>query len=407
MASTIGSYMTRFALTIWLWNLTGEATPIALLAVFTELPALVISPLAGAIADRFSRKTLMLVGDTVAGLSTIIILLLYLTGNLALWHLYATGALNGAFSRLQKLAYTASITMLVPQEGYTRASGMGSVLHYGSVIIAPAVAGALYPIVDLLGILCVDLITFAIALTMVLFVAIPNPSTIVKAKKHKSRPSLWQEIKFAFDYLLTRPSLLTLVLIATLFQFSHDIGKALYSPMILARTGNDAQVLGIISAAAGIGGILGSIMVSVWRMKGRKINWFLGGMMGAGVAKTLFGIGQSVFIWFPSQFLSSINFPIMGSAKQGIILTKVEADLQGRVIAMSSTFVGVASPLAKLMAGPLADQVFTPAMAEGGLLTGVFGRLFGVGEGSGIALLYTLSSIGLIAVGVLGYRLSH
>ena len=402
MASTVGSYMTRFALTIWLWNLTGEATPIALLAVFTEVPALVISPLVGAIADRFSRKKLMLLGDTVAGLSTLIILLLYLSGNLALWHLYATVALNGAFSRLQKLAYTASITMLVPQDGYTRASGMGSVLHYGSVIIAPAFAGALYPIVDLLGILWVDLITFAIALTTVLFVTIPNPATSVKAKKDKPRPSLWQDIKFSVDYIFTRPSLLTLVFIATLFQFSHDIGKALYSPMILARSGNDAQVLGMVSAAAGIGGILGSIMVSVWRMKGRKINWFLGGIIGAGIAKTVFGVGQSVFIWLPSQFLSSINFPIMGSAKQGIILTTVEADLQGRVIAMSSTFVGVASPLAKLIAGPLADYIFTPAMVEGGWLTGIFGGLFGVGEGSGIALLYTLSSIGLIAVGLAG-----
>jgi MFS family permease len=407
MASTIGSYMTRFALTIWLWDLTGEATPIALLAVFTEVPALVISPLVGAIADRFSRKKLMLLGDTIAGVSTVIILLLYLTGHLALWHLYATGALNGAFSRLQKLAYTASITMLVPQESYTRASGMGSVLHYGSVIIAPAVAGALYPIVDLLGILSIDLITFAIAVTTVLFVTIPNPTPTEKPKKDKPRPSLGQDIKFSFDYILTRPSLLTLVLIATLFQFSHDIGKALYSPMILARTGNDTQVLGMVSAAAGIGGILGSIMVSVWRMKGRKINWFLWSMMGAGMAKTLFGIGQSGLIWFPSQFLSSINFPIMGSAKQGLILTKVEADLQGRVIAMSSAWVGVASPLAKLIAGPLADQIFTPAMSEGGLLTGVLGGVFGIGKGSGIAFLYTLSSIGLIAVGVIGYSLSY
>ncbi len=407
MASTIGSYMTRFALTIWLWDLTGEATPIALLAGFTEIPALLISPLVGAIADRFPRKKLMLLGDSVAGLSTIIILLLYLTGNLALWHLYATGALNGAFSRLQKLAYTASITMLVPQEGYTRASGMGSVLHYGSVIIAPAVAGALYPIIDLLGILCVDLITFAIAVTTVFFVTIPNPTTTDKAKSNKPRPSLWQDIKFGFDYILTRPSLLTLVLIAAIFQFAHDIGKALYSPMILARSGNDTQVLGIVSAAAGIGGILGSVMVSVWRMKGQKINWFLCGMIGAGVSKTLFGIGQNLLIWFPSQFLSSINFPIMGSAKQGLILSKVEADRQGRVIAISSALVGVASPLAKFLAGPLADQVFIPVMTKGGLLTGVFGGLFGVGKGSGIALLYTLSSVGLVSVGIWGYSFSH
>jgi hypothetical protein len=97
----------------------------------------------------------------------------------------------------------------------------------------------------------------------------------------------------------------------------------------------------------------------------------------------------------------------MGSAKQGLILSKVEADRQGRVIAISSALVGVASPLAKFLAGPLADQVFIPAMTKGGLLTGVFGGLFGVGKGSGIALLYTLSSVGLVSVGIWGYSFSH
>jgi MFS family permease len=407
MASTIGSYMTRFALTIWLWDLTEQATPIALLAFFTEIPALVISPLAGAIADRFSRKRLMILGDTVAGLSTVVILWLYVSENLELWHLYITGGLNGAFARLQKLAYTASITMLIPQEGYTRASGMGSVLHYGSVIIAPAVAGVLYPIVDLLGILLVDLITFIIAVATVLWVTIPNPSAASPSTKEDTpRSSIGKEIKFGFNYLWTRPSLFSLVFIATIFQFSHDIGKALYSPMILARSGNDAQVLGIVSAAAGMGGIFGAIIVSIWRMRGRKIHWFLWSMMGAGLSKILFGIGQNLLIWFPTQFLSSINFPIMGSVRQAIVLTKVQADVQGRVIAISSALVGVASPLAKLIAGPLADQVFTPAMQEGGILTGVFGRIFGAGGGSGIALLYTLSSLGLVCTGILGYSIS-
>lgn len=401
MASMVGSYMTRFALTIWLWNLTEQATPIALLAFFTEMPGIVASPLAGAIADRFSRKKLMLLGDTVAGLSTVIILLLYLGGNLELWHLYLTGGLNGAFSRLQKLAYTASITMLIPQQDYTRASGMSSVLHYGSVIIAPAIAGALYPIVGLFGILWIDLTTFIIAVATVLFVTIPNPAS-TRAKPDTPGSSIQKDIQVGFNYLLTRPSLLALILIATLFQFSHDIGKALYSPMILARSENNPQVLGIVSAAAGIGGILGSIIVSVWRIPGRKIDLFLLSMIGAGLSKLGFGMGQTLLIWFPAQFLSSIHFPIMGSARQAIVLTKVQADIQGRVIAISSALVGIASPLAKLIAGPLADDVFVPAMQEAGMLTGIFGT----GNGSGIAVLYTLSSLGLVCVGIAGYSIS-
>jgi len=408
MASTVGSYMTRFALTIWLWNLSEQATPIALLAFFTEIPGILASLLAGAIADRFPRKTLMILGDSVAGLSTVIILWLYLGGSLEIWHLYLIGVFNGAFTRLQKLAYTASITMLIPQQDYTRASGMGSVLHYGSVVIAPAVAGALYPIVDLLGILVIDLATFTIAIATVLLVTIPNPASASPvAKQDTPGSSLGKDIKFGFKYLLNRPGLFTLILIATVFQFSHDIGKALYSPMILARSGNDTQILGMVSAAAGIGGILGSIVVSVWRIPGRKIDLVLFTMMGAGLSKILFGLGQTLLIWFPAQFLSSTHFPIMASARQAIVLTQVQADVQGRVIAISSAFVGVASPLAKLVAGPLADRIFTPAMQEGGRLTEIFGGVFGTGEGSGLALLYTLSSLGLLCVGIAGYSFSN
>ncbi len=128
---------------------------------------------------------------------------------------------------------------------------------------------------------------------------------------------------------------------------------------------------------------------------------------GSRLSKTVFGMGQNLLIWFPTQFLSSISFPIMGSAKQAIIITKVEANIQGRIIATSSALIGVASPLAKLIAGFLTDQLFTPAMEPGGFLTRIFGGIFGVGNGSGIALLYTLSSVGLIIVGISAYSLPN
>ena len=160
LVSTFGSRMTSFATTIWAWEITGQATALALVNFFTLLPSIFITLFAGAIVDRWNRKLLMIVGDTVAVFSTIAILALYLTNSLQIWHLYALGAFNGAFGEIQELAYTASLSQLVPPQQYTRASSMNSTLHYGSIIIAPALAGTLYYIVGLAGIGLIDIVTF-------------------------------------------------------------------------------------------------------------------------------------------------------------------------------------------------------------------------------------------------------
>ncbi|MBE9193728.1 MFS transporter [Gloeocapsopsis crepidinum LEGE 06123] len=107
-ASLIGSEITRFALIIWIWQLTTEATPISLLAFFTEVPILVVSIFAGILVDRCNRKWLMILGDAIAGCSSIAIFILLLSNNLAIWHLYLITAVAGLFGYIQGLAFSAS-----------------------------------------------------------------------------------------------------------------------------------------------------------------------------------------------------------------------------------------------------------------------------------------------------------
>jgi len=399
LVSTIGSYMTAFALTLWAWELTEQATTLALVGFFTQIPRVLISPLAGVIVDRWNRKFLIVAGDAIAGLSSLTLLWLYLTGHLQIWHLYATGAVNGAFGQMQELAYSASITLMVPKQQYARASGMISVLHYGSAIVAPALAGVLFYVIGLAGILTIDLLTFGVAIATVLFVVIPQPT----AKPDRHTSNFWQELIFGCRYVFTKSSLLALLVAAALFQFAHDLGAALYSPMILARSGNDAHVLGSVAAAAGVGGVIGAVLVSAWGGTQRRIHGFLLSMVGAGLSKTIFGLGQIPLIWVPAQFCSSLNFPWMSSSSDAIWLSKVKPDVQGRVFATRSVVVLATSAIATLSAGPLADRVFEPAMMSGGWMTNLLGGIFGTGAGAGMAVLYVMSSICLVVVGLVGY----
>ena len=399
--SLIGSSMTAFAISIWVWKLTGQATALALFGFFMQVPQLLIAPFAGVIVDRCNRKLLMTIGDMVSGLLTVTILFLYLTKNLQIWHLYLAVGIKGIFEQFQELAFSASISMMVPKQQYSRASSIGFLASYGSTIIAPALAGALYAIVGLAGILTIDIVSFVFAVTTVLLVTIPQPA--IAQTEPLSRSFIHQQVIFGFRYILARPSLLALLVSTSLFWFANEIANSLYSPLILARSNGNARLLGTIASAAGIGGVVGALLVSAWGGPKRRIHGFLLGMVGIGLCKTVFGVSRIPWVWAIAQFGSSLNFPLMGSSSDAIWLDKVKTDVQGRVFAAQRMCILAASTIGYAIAGPLADYIFEPGMKRGGDLAAVFGGIFGTGKGAGIALLYVISSLGLLLVGLSSY----
>ncbi len=401
MVSTIGSRMSIFAITIWAWELTGKATALALVGFFFFVPSILSALLAGVIVDRVNRKFLMVLSDTGTALSTSVLLLLELTSNLQIWHIYAIAAVIGFFSQIQMLAYQVSMTLIVPQQHYTRASSMGSVVDYGAEIIAPALAGSLYPFIGLAGIFLIDLASFTVAIATVICVHIPQPTHT--GAFNQNRGKLWQEIAFGFSYIFTRSSLLALLVATSLFWFAHDLGESIYNPMILARTGGNAGVLGSVTSAAGFGGVTGAVIVSIWGGPKRRISGLFLGMMGAGVSKTIFGLGWMPSIWIPAQFCSSLNFPLLSSSNTAIWLAKIDPNMQGRVFAAISLIKQVVAAISTLIAGPLADRVFEPAMMPQGILAPRLGFIFGSEPGAGMALLYVITSVCLLLVGIGGY----
>jgi len=393
--------MTEFALTLWAWEATGSATALALVGFFSQIPRIPITLVAGLIVDRFNRKRLMILGDTVAVLSTVGIGLLHLTHSLQIWHLYGAAMLNGGFGQIQSLAYQTSISSLVPPLQLTRANSMGSVVHYGANIFGPALAGVLYPLIGLLGIVGIDLLTFGAAIATLVVVQIPQPTSHL----HAELETLFAKLTFGFREVWRQSSLRSLLLISTLFWFFHDLGGAIYDPMILSRTDGSAQVLAGTAAAAGIGGITGAILLSLWGGPKRRVTGMLAGFIGAGVSKTVFGLGRSPLIWLPAQFCSSLNFPLLGSSETAIWMTQISPNLQGRVFAANSLVLQVVSAIATLIAGPLADRVFEPLLQSDHPLTTLLTPITGTPPGAGIAALYVMSSIGLISVGLSGFLL--
>src|SRR5689334_11374706 len=143
MLSQFGTATTRFSLMIWAYQQTGKATPLALLGFSSYILFILISPVAGVLVDRFDRRLVMIIGDLGAALMTTLLLILFTSGQLQIWHLYIAEALTGAFEAFQMPAYSAAISVLVPKEQYARVSGMRSFSDAAAQVIAPALAAQL------------------------------------------------------------------------------------------------------------------------------------------------------------------------------------------------------------------------------------------------------------------------
>jgi len=405
-ASLLGSEMTNFAITIWAWEVTGQATSLSFILVATQIPRLLISPFAGILVDRFNRKYLMLLGDSVAGITSIVILALFLSDHLEIWHLYISGAINGLFGYLQGLAHSASMSLIVAKKHYARASAFESLQLSGSYVFAPAIGGAIYGITGLGGILTIDLVTFMVAILTLSVVSIPQPPSTQKLTTPvASLQGIRQQFTFGIRYLWNRPSLMVLLSFFLISNFIDSVSFSILPAMVLARLSNNSTILGTIFSFFGIGGLLGGVTLSIWGGPKRRIHGVLiaGALLNVGLI--VLALAQRTSIKIGTALMSGFCSPFSSSCSQAIWRAKVEPEVQGRVFATRFLLAQLATPLGAAIAGPLADYVFEPAMQPGGSLAQVFGGVFGVGLGAGMALQMALfSSFGLL-ITLSGYRI--
>ncbi|HET6824055.1 MAG TPA: MFS transporter, partial [Anaerolineales bacterium] len=302
--SVLATNMTAFAFTIWVFEETGSATALGLMQVFFITPLLIVTPLAGVLVDRHNRKLMMMVSDLTAGVATISILTLQAFGVLEVWHLYAAAILQGLGNAFQWPAYSATISTMIPKEKLGRANGMMSLIDMGPGILAPMLAGALLPAIGLTGILSLDVITFVLAVVVLLFVHIPQPVRTVEGAQ--AQGNILKEAAFGFRYIFARPSLLGLQLVFFFGNLCLGIAFTILAPMILLRTGNDAVSLGLVQSAGAIGGVLGGVLMSGWGGFKRRVHGVLAGWIVSSFFFSLAGLGTSLPLWVITMALSSL-----------------------------------------------------------------------------------------------------
>jgi MFS family permease len=403
VVSLVGTAMSGFALTLWAYRTTGLATALSMVAFFNFAPMILMSPIAGVLVDRWNRKWTMALSDLASAVMTLVVLVLFLTGHLQLWHLYVTGALSAAFGTFQWPAYSAAISMMVPKTHYQRASGMISMAESGSGIAAPILAGVLVGILGfqrLWVIFAIDLVTFLVALGALVIVTIPNPPRI----EPEHPESLFRQSMFGFRYIWEHRPLFDLQMVFFASNLVANLCVTILPALILARTSNNATALGSAQSAAAVGGVVGGVLLTAWGGPKRKVNGVLLGMILTSLFGTLvIGFGRSLPVWMVGSFMMMVFVTILNGSNQAIWQSKVPPALQGRVFSVRRLIAQVTVPVAMLASGPLADKVFGPAMLPAGSLAPLFGWLSGTGPGAGISLMFVWAGLAGACVGLVGY----
>ena len=401
IVSVLATNMSAFALTIWVFQKTGSATALGLVQVFFITPLLIITPFAGVLVDRHNRKLMMMVSDSVAGMATIAILLLQAFGVLQVWHLYVAAIFQGLGNAFQWPAYSAAISTMIPKEQLGRANGMMSLIDMGPGILAPMLAGALLPIIGLTGILSIDVVTFVLAILVLLMVHIPQPRRTEEGAQ--AQGNILKEAAFGFRYIFARPSLLGLQLVFFFGNLCAGVAFTVLAPMILLRTGNDSASLGLVQSAGAIGGVVGGIAMSAWGGFKRRVHGVLAGWMVSSIFFALMGLTKWIPLWIALNALSSVVIPLINGSNQAIWQSKVAPDVQGRVFSARTLIAWMTNPISPLIGGTLADFVLEPAMRAPSGLSSLFGWLVPPGPGAGMGLLIFFSCLGGILAGLIGY----
>ena len=397
--SQLGSAMTAFALTLWLYQKTGSALQTALLAICSYAPYVALSIFAGALSDRWDKKKTMLCCDTFAACCTLGILVLLKTDLLMPWHLYILNALTGLMNTVQQPASEVAMTLITPKQYYQKTSGLTSFSNSLVTILNPILATAVFAFGGMDGVILCDLLTFLLAfVVLALFIRIPEQP------KGGVRSNVLRESREGLSYLKENGMILNLIFFLAGVNLVASAFDAVLPALILPRKTGGETVLGMVTSCAGIATLIGSVIVTLLPAPKNRIRViYLTMLFSLSTENFVIAFTESPVLWCAAQLLGWTVVPIMGASLNVVLRSTIPVQMQGRVYACRNTLQFFTIPIGFFLGGALVDEVCEPVMAKNiPWLT----SLFGSGKGSGAAMMmFLLGIVGTVICLYFGKRL--
>ncbi|MDW2798009.1 MFS transporter [Clostridium boliviensis] len=397
LISAIGGGLTSFGLGVYVYQQSGMASQVSFVLLLAFLPSLLLSAPAGVLADRYDRRILMILGDSLSAIGPLFILFALWDGEAAFWQICIGVTISSVFFSLLEPAYRATVTDLLTEEQYTKASGFVQMAGSAKYLISPAIAGLLLKVSDIRLLLILDICTFFV--TVMATMAVRKG---LEAKPQTKNPSFAASFKDGWKAIAQNKGVLTLVLVGSVITLCLGFIQTLAAPMILSFS--DSGALGTIQSLSAMGMLVSSVLLGIFSIKKAYVKILCGALFCAGVFMALFGFRENLIMITIAGFLFFSMLPFSNMSIDYLLRTNIKNEFQGRAWGLVGLISQMGYVFAYGFSGLLADRLFTPLLMEGGSLSGSAGRLLGTGKGRGSGFLIIMAGILLCIASVLLYQ---
>ena len=371
--SLIGSRVVQFALVWWLTQLTGSATVLATASMVALLPEIILAPIAGAYVDRWNRRIVMIVADGMIALALLWLVYLFWVDAIQIWHVYLVMAVRAVGGSFHWPAMQASTSLMVPDKHLTRVAGLNPTLNGVLNIIAPPLGALLMGVMPLHGVMLVDVGTAILAITSLLLVQVPQPK---RDDMGTEKPSIWADMREGLSYIRGWPGLVALIGVAMLVKIALTPAFSLLPLLVSDHFNGGAAQLSLLEAVAGVGIVLGGLILSAWGGFRRKIYTTMLGMAVLGLSFLVLGLTPEGLFWMAlaSIFVAGFTISLIDGLIMAILQGAVAPEIQGRVFTMMGSLFSITSPFSLAVAGPVSDWLGLQVWyVVAGLLCGLTG----------------------------------
>lgn len=390
LISSIGSGMTAFAVSIYVYQITGSVTLVSVAALLAFLPTILLSPIGGILADRYDRRLMMILGDSLSVIGLLFILISIQAGYSGVLPIFIGITISSVFVALLEPAYRATVTDLLTEEEYAKASGLVGIASNSKYLISPFIAGLILAVADIRAILIIDMATFIV--TVITIISVRRGIQKVKSKEDEFR--LIREFKVGIRSITADKGVSSLVVLMAFMCFFIAFIQTLMTPMVLAFA--DARTLGTMESISATGMLIGSVVIGILNIKKNYNRILVIALISAGIFMALTGTTTSIWLIVLFCILFFTALPFVNTCADVMIRIRIPNEVQGRAWGMISIFTQIGFVIAYALCGILADYVFEPLLMEDGILAGSIGRIIGTGEGRGIGLMLILAGIVMV-----------
>lgn len=357
--SLVGSQLVQFALIWYLTVETGSATVLAVASLVGTLPQVLLGPFVGTLVDRWNRRRIMLAADSIIAIFTILLSVLFFFDLAAVWQIYLVMLVRSLAGSFHGNAMNASTSLMVPVEHLTRIQGVNQMLNGGLNVVSAPLGALLLGLVPIQGVLLIDVGTALLAVLPLCFLQIPQPERGTgKVFGNQGEATVWEDFQAGWRYLLGWPGLLLVGVMTIGINFTVIPAFSLLPLMVKDYFGGNAVHLSWVESAMGIGIIAGGALLGAWGGFRRRMLTSMLGLIGMGLGTLLIAAAPPALIILAvgGALLFGIMNPITMGPFFAVIQSKVEPDMQARVLTLMSSVGGLMAPAGLMIAGPVSDQ---------------------------------------------------